>query len=297
MLTASLCTQLKIMLKRKEFKCAMLIMLAYACAAFLFVLKGYWGMDISLIKDANQAVCFSRQSNLWSFFSYMYPFLVVLPFSTAYIDDYNNQFLPVYFSRSSRRSYYISKLLAGFIGTALVIAIPCFINLILCNIFLPHNDNTWLGEYQMENFYRQLLGTNLLYDRTPLAHAEMPFLKIYLLSPFLYNVVFLIIFSVFSGFLGAFILSLSFGFKKYKIVLFIPLFVLLELSRVFDGHMLSSAMEKGIFYSNYNILDYVVPTFFKGQNFLFFGGVILVMAGIIICFTVYGIKNDIKSIQ
>lgn len=175
MIFSSICVQINTMFTKKEFKVAAVIALFYSCFAFAFTLTEFSGIDISKIKDANQLVCFSQSNRLWFFFSLLYPFLLVLPFSTSYIDDYKNQLLPVYISRTSRTIYYVSKLVASFFGTFLIIAVPFFINLILCNVFLPHNQNTWLGEYQMGNYFRQLLGTNILYQTS---YTKMPFLKI-----------------------------------------------------------------------------------------------------------------------
>ena len=55
---ASTKTQIRNMFRKWEFKAAMLISLAYACAAFIFMAKENWGLDASMIKDANQSVCY-----------------------------------------------------------------------------------------------------------------------------------------------------------------------------------------------------------------------------------------------
>lgn len=68
---------------KKEFKVAAVIALFYSCFAFAFTLTEFSGIDISKIKDANQLVCFSQSNRLWFFFSLLYPFLLVLPFSTS----------------------------------------------------------------------------------------------------------------------------------------------------------------------------------------------------------------------
>lgn len=102
MIFSSICVQINTMFTKKEFKVAAVIALFYSCFAFAFTLTEFSGIDISKIKDANQLVCFSQSNRLWFFFSLLYPFLLVLPFSTSYIDDYKNQLLPVYISRTSR---------------------------------------------------------------------------------------------------------------------------------------------------------------------------------------------------
>ena len=294
MIFSLICVQINTMFTKKEFKVAAVIALFYSCFAFAFTLTEFSGIDISKIKDANQLVCFSQSNRLWFFFSLLYPFLLVLPFSTSYIDDYKNQLLPVYISRTSRTIYYVSKLVASFFGTFLIIAVPFFINLILCNVFLPHNQNTWLGEYQMGNYFRQLLGTNILYQTS---YTKMPFLKIFLYSPFLYNFIYLLIFAAFSGLLASFTLSLSFLYKKSKLFLFIPVFATLQLFRVYDSDLFSRSIEGGQTYVNFDILDYVVPTLLKGQDYAFFAKLVFIIFLAIVTLCIYGIKSDLKSLQ
>lgn len=294
MIVRSTKTQFRIMFRRKEFKCAVFVTLAYSCIAFSFVLMESRGIDLSQIKDANQSICFSQLNRLWFFFSLLYPFLVVLPFSTSFVDDYKNHILPMYFSRVSKVDYYLSKLFACFLGTTLVIFIPFLLNLILCNAFLPHNHNTWFGEYAMGNYYRRLLGTNILYNT---AHCEMPFLKVYLKSPFIYNMLYLVLFSLFSGLLGSLVLSLSFFYKMKKITMYLPLFVMIQFMGVYDAYRFSSSLETGLPYTNYNILNYIVPTVSKGHNYAYWGIVILIIVWLIIISTLYAIKNDLKNLQ
>lgn len=87
------------MTKGKEYQAAFLVMLAYAVFSFVSTLIESSGMDISVIKDVNQSVCYSQNSRLWFFFALAYPFLIVLPFAASYVDDYKNQLLPVFWER------------------------------------------------------------------------------------------------------------------------------------------------------------------------------------------------------
>lgn len=295
MILSSTCTQLRVMLKRREFQFAFLIMIGYACFSFVFNLVDVWGTDVSQIKDASQYFCFWAVSKTWPYFSFLYPFLVVLPCSTSYIDDYRNQLLPVYFSRSSRRNYYLSKVAACFIGTALIIMAAGLVSLILCNVFFPHNNNTFFGEYQRSNYYRMVLGMNLSYRAI---HYKMPFFRVFLANPSLYNLLLLTIFSMFSGLLAAFTVSLSFVFRTKKIILFVPIFVVTKILEVCDASIWSAAMEgNGGVYINLDLFDYVLPTLSKGQSILFFLFAIAAFVIATLCFTKFGIKHDIESVQ
>lgn len=294
MVINSILTQLKIMVKRKEFICAAFFLLAYSCISFIYCLSECTGADIAMIKDANQMVCYSQMNRLWTFFSFIYPFLIVLPFATSYVEEYKNRLLPVYICRSSRVNYYISKVLACFIGTSILFFIVFGINLLLCNMIMPHNNNTWLGEYQMGNYYRQLLGTNILYSTE---HSQMLWMKVFLASPFLYNLLYLLIFSSFSGILASFTISLSFVFRNKKITLFIPLFLLFQISGIYDTYKFNVALDHGTNYRNLKILDYITPSLMHGQDIKTIVIFLAVIVFAIICCTVYGIKQDLKSLQ
>ncbi len=290
----SIKTQIKIMRRGKEYKAAFLITLLYACLAFMEALAKFAGKDLSLVKDANQVVCFSEANHLWSLFCIFYPFLVVLPFSTSYIDDYKNRLLPVYLSRASKKDYYIAKLVAAFVGPAFIIAVSFLVNLLLCNCFFPHNGNTWMGEYQMPNYYRRLLGTGTTY-RT--LYPSIPLLEVYLFSPLLYNLIYILLFSLFSGLLGSFVMSLSFRIRKNKIILFAPIFIMTQLLQVWDARSLSKAIESGGLYRNVNIFEYFSPLFSSGMVPFFIPAVSAFLAAVILCFTMYAVNQDLRSLQ
>ena len=217
----------------------------------------------------------------------------MLPCATSFVEDYRNRLLPAYISRTSKRIYYLSKLFACLFSTALVIFIPFLMNIVLCNAFLPHNGNTWFGEYQMDNYCQQLLGTNIIY-RT--GHSGLILLKVFLTSPLLYSVCFLIIFSLFSGILAASILGISLIFKKSIIVLFVPLFVLIRGLDVYDAYLFSQAVDTGKLYTNYRILDYVTPTNTSGQSPAAMGFFMVITVAIICCTTAYAIRSDADAI-
>lgn len=294
MFRKSLKVQIQVMCRSKGYRAAFLAVLCYACVSFLWVLSQSWGMDISRIKDANHLVGYSQMNQLWIFFAILYPFLVVLPFSTSYIEEYQNGLVPAYIIRSSRKTYYLTKLVAAFAGGALVIFLPFAVNLLLCNLFLPHNGNTWLGQYQMGNFYRWLTGTNLLY---PVEYREEPFLGLFLCSPFWYNVLYVLLFAAFSGLLGMVVLSLSFWWRKHRILLFLPLFVVMQVLRGWDAWALTDAIRNGNVYTNLDLLDYVVPSFESGRNPVLFLAVVLVCLLVIGLSAVYAIQGDLRDVQ
>lgn len=289
MLFNSIKVQFSLMLNRKEFQCSFLISLFYACFSFIYVMGQFKGIDVCMIKDANQGVCYSELNGLWFYFLVLYPFLILLPFSTSYIDDHQNRLVPFYTLRNTRRTYFYSKIAVSFLGSFLVIFIPFLINLILCNAFMPHNFNTWFGEYQMENFYRSLTGTNLLYTTVSL---KLPMLRVYLFSPLLYNFLYLIILSVVSGLFSAFMLSCSFCLIRKKIVLFMPLFIVFRILSVLDSYYFDQAIDTGTTYINCNVLSYIVPSISKGQSTGFWCGGLIFIVAVTIGLTEFMIRRE-----
>lgn len=72
MFLSSIRVQIRVAFRRREFQIAFAIACAYACFAFIYTLLEFRNTDISLIKDANQSVCFSQFNELWFFFSLIY---------------------------------------------------------------------------------------------------------------------------------------------------------------------------------------------------------------------------------
>ncbi len=295
MFFSSVKVQLKVMIWKWEFQVAFLVTLFYACVAFVLSFLGMSGAeDIFECMDANQTICYSQYNILWMLFRMLYPFLIVLPFATSYVDDYKNGLLPVYVSRVSRWSYYGSKLLAAFIGTAVMIGVPFLINLLLCNLVLPHNYNTWYGAYQLEGYIRMFLGTGADFETV---NRIKPFLEVYSVSPFLYNVVYLLLLSALSGLLGSLVMGFSFFFRKWKVVLFVPVFLLLQALQTWDRiNYTRVAYGKGM-YINYDPLSYVTPGYAIGHSGVYIFLFCLAVVGVTLLFLLYAVKREMKSIQ
>ena len=290
----SIKVQLKIMRVSREFRVALLISSLYAVYAFVFYALEASKEDIFHVLDANEYVCFSPVNGLWNMFLMVYPFLVVMPFATSYISDYKNRLIVIYASRVSRRNYYVSKLVAAFVGSALVVAIPFLLNLLLCNIFLPHNLNLWTI-YPMRNYYGRLLGLTFAYKHIS---SQIPFLGVLLRSPILYGVLYIFLFSFISGLLGMLAMAISFVIKRFKIILYVPIYVFIQILSNLDMVILNAAIDGKETYVSYNFLDYFIPHNNWGGFSL---GVILAELGVMLliiflCFC-YAIHDDIRSVQ
>ena len=310
----SIKAQMGILFRRREYKFTMLILFVYACYVFVNMGRRNWGAEVSTMMDANQYVCFSIMDGNYSFFYIFFPFLVVLPYATSYVDDYKNQLLSVYVTRSSRTNYYVSKLISCFLGTTLVVAIPFFCNLILTNLFFPHNHFTLAGNFQSPLFCSNLTGENNIYFSD---YLGLLFREVFLRSQLLYYFLYFMILSLFSGLMGAFVLSLSFLWRKSRLLLFLPMYLIAQLSinlndlyfnkayefgeRYFvwemKKHVFPDSSTKMLKYFDINIFDYIFPYKSFSLNPYFFIGFCLVIIAIIVGMAVYGIRKEIQSLQ
>ena len=66
---------------------------------------------------------------------------------------------------------------------------------------------------------------------------------------------------------------------------------------VYDSDLFSRSIEGGQTYVNFDILDYVVPTLLKGQDYAFFAKLVFIIFLAIVTLCIYGIKSDLKSLQ
>lgn len=291
----SIKVQLKTMRVSREFRVAMIVTWIYAVVAFVLRTLEVRGIDIFRVEDANQYVCFSPYHPLFNIFKLIYPFIIVMPFATSYIDDYKNQLIMVYASRVSRVKYFISKLIVAYIGTALIVAIPFLLNLALCNIFFPHNMNVLYGSYQMKNYYNTLLGLNFMYEPTS---NNLPFLELYLQNPISYNLLYIALFSLLTGLLGMFAMACAFVIKKSKILVYVPIYVIVQVAQSVDMAFFNAALDEGEKYIAINPIDYFLPLN-NGGGFsiaIILTEICLISIGIFLMSN-YAINDDIRSLQ
>lgn len=277
--------QIKLMFQRKEFWLILIGSELFAIGAFLYTLT-----HNDMLYDANSLYMGMGYSNFWSIYSVLFPFLIVLPFSSSYLEERENHIYEVYAYKMKKTNYLFHKLFVSFLSNFIVIFLPFLTNLVLCNCFLPHNRKTPLGEITSMDFQRTIYGTNHLYlTYTP----EMPMVSIFQKSPFLYNFLMLLFFACIAGFLGSTIMAFSFCKIKFKIFLFLPWFIIFRLQKTLTTISFHHAMtDSSKYFLNYQIQDYIAPFTFAGKYYpLFFLYIFLLFMFIVIAFC-YSIKGD-----
>lgn len=240
---------------------------SYSVFAFYVELFTYKGVELSTIPGANALFLLLHNSRFYPFYATLASLLLVLPFSTSYVTENKRGAIWPVINRLGRKNYFLSKTIVCYIATFSVFFGSLLINLFLCNIAFPHNCNVLFGEYNMPNYFRTLLGTNLLYRSVM---PEHPFLKLYIYSPLLYNVFYALLFASLMAFLSTIVISFSYLYSKKLYVLFFPIFIFLYISQALQFAALNNALQNGgDEFLNFNVFDYVTPMATTGQSIYF----------------------------
>ncbi len=183
----------------------------------------------------------------------LYPFLIVLPSGFSILQEMKTGEYIYMSSRIGRTRYIWSKTIAAFIVTTFVFMIPFLVEFVLNCISFPLAATGDLSNWS-------------LYDENIVQYTKTYlFYKLYVLHPFLYTFLGIVVFGIASGLLGAAIVVLSTLIKiKYDVFLFIPSIFVLSFSiymtkeygtsyRWYDYLLLFSESEKSIQYFGYSV--------------------------------------------
>ena len=278
------------MLNMRGFCFSFLIMLVFSIYSFAVVAFRLMGVDRSSVFSADACFMGCYYSPTWYFFLYIFSFVIVLPHATSYIADIETGVYSLAVLRSGKKNYFLSKMIATFVGNFIMIAIPFLINLILCHMTFSSTSNYPFGEYGLPNYYRTVLGSNYIFSTD---QTEIPFMHIFLTSPTLYNLLYIFIVSVVSGYLGVFVLSLSFLFNRNRAYLFAPIYIFMLASSVVTEYRYSRAVSNpSIQFVNYNLMDYIAVFGYPGKSLLYISVVITVCTSFVVVATIHAIKAD-----
>lgn len=175
--------QIMLMMNKRHFQIGFTVMLIYSLSVYLMNVYSSIGKDVSEIYSADTLYIGNSSGEYYHYFAAAFPFMIVFPFAFSYLNDTAAKVQPFVISRMGS-SYYWAKALASFIGGALLILIPFLINLILNYLTFPQNSTTYYGYYQSLQYGRELTGANVMVNTI---QQGLPFLRLYIWSPLLYN--------------------------------------------------------------------------------------------------------------
>jgi len=258
--------ELTVLFHKKEFWISLLIMLAASIWALVsaFSFMHSQGMNTDLVSWSPDAMFMLSDVNpIWPEIKYIAAFALVLPFCLSFLNDRDCGVLPIAIGRCGKRHYFYSKSIACFLGSFLVILIPCLINLLLCHIAFPESGRTGFGSYGELNYYSFALGTT---SSIPMKYHGFPFLRLFFASPVLYSLWSCFRLAFTCGMFGLLLLSISYLLPWARYLLFLPVFVLFRVSDTLNKYLLQKTFATGDVYINHSLGDYLAVYSYGGQS-------------------------------
>lgn len=267
--------QLKSAFYSKNFLIVSLISILFGVVCFFIKCFECYGTDIINIPSAYQQFFTNARSNdsFVAILSIVSPFLICAAFSDSYVTESNNLFAPICIIREGKNKYFFSKLITVFICGAFVMVIPQLINMILCVITFP---------FESSYMYTWDLWQADIYT-VDIANDWFLFKNLYILSPYVYFLVFILISGILSGIIAVISFEISF-FVKNRIFVTSFMFIFINLSNVlFESYMIP-----------YNIMHCMFGLSVSGitfQSFLITVAVYLSVMIFLIPFSLRRLKN------
>lgn len=222
--------QLKSAFYSKNFIIISSISILFSIICFLIKCAECYGVDIINVPSAYQQFFINARSNdsFVAILCVISPFLICAAFSDSYVTESNNLFVPICIIREGKNKYFFSKLIAVFICGAFVMVIPQLINMILCVITFP---------FESSYMYTWDLWQADIYT-VDIASDWFLFKNLYISSPYVYFLVFMVICGSLSGIIAVISYEISF-FIRNKIFVTSFMFILINLSNVlFESYMI-----------------------------------------------------------
>lgn len=222
-------SQTNFLLKKREAICVFYILLIMVFINFVGNVLYFQGMDIvEMIQPMKLLLLSYDRTNLNAtntlLLIQLYPLLVVFPAGFSLTRDYQLGTRVFLVSRLGNATYQISKYLSGFLATMIIFTVPFLLEIILNCISFPMSAAGNLSNLSMyDGAYRNAVDKYLMKD-------------IYLYSPYLHAVIGTLFFGAVSGLFGVFTAAVSSLIRvKYNVFLFLPVFILLNLTTIFAG--------------------------------------------------------------
>lgn len=217
--------QVSFLLRQKGAVAAFYILLAIVLLNFTTNVLTFWGTDIVEMIHPAKLLALSydyvyESADILLLIVQLYPVLVVCPAGFSLIGEKNRKSDCLLITRIGSVKYYVCKLAAGFLATMIVFTVPFFIEAVLNCLSFPLSaagDFVLLDPYDPEYIS---MTENYLFP------------VLYKVNPWLYTVAGILIFGFFSGIMGMLTIAVSAAVSiRYKIFLFLPVFVLLNISQ------------------------------------------------------------------
>ena len=267
--------QLKIAICSSGFLSMFVIMVIFSLVSFVLSCISELGNDITSVTSAEANFFLNGAYNSVSvkIFSIIMPFAACAAFSDSYVADYNDNRLSIILARSGEKKYYFSKMITVFLCGSIVIFLPQILNFLLCCIAFPINST---NEYGWDLWQSHLYDTDYLVGSTTFL-----FKRLYISSPYLYFILYMVISSSTAGVMAIISYQLSF-FIRNRVFTISFMFILLNLAGMLP------------YLQSFNIEYYIYGCYVGGDTPIYFiitSAIYIVIALIPTPFALKRLKN------
>lgn len=216
MLSQSISMQLRIIWERKIATLLFFLLICLMLVNYFHNVMTYKGTDIVEMYHPMKLLTLSSFSEYSYYLSQYYPLLVVIPAGFAlFADKTLNQYIFIQ-SRVGAKNYYLGKLIVVFLVTFIVFSVPFLIEILLNCLAFPISAT---GDPSNNEYYSEVyIELTNMYLFSSLYHQ----------SPYLYAIFSILVFGVLSGVLAMFTVAISTFPIKFKVLLFLPIYLLLH---------------------------------------------------------------------
>lgn len=209
--------QIKLMYKRREFQLTFFIMMLVCIAAFVVSCIQNYSVDLTRVLSADKTfILRDLGSNFLFLLVYILPVFVVLPFADSYYTDQKENIVPLVVTRTGVKKYFFSKLYSVAISSTIVTLIPFSVNYILGLIAFP---------LVSTNFHKASPSAEqaFYYSDNTLSHILFP--EIFVNHPYLYNLIFMFLLTLFLVICSILVYELSYYIDKSRLFILSMLFI------------------------------------------------------------------------
>lgn len=205
--------QIRILLAEKTAVFTFLFLFGLVLANYFINVFTYAGMDVSEMYRPTEFLLLANQGKLGFYFLEYYPLLVIVPAAFSYYNDRTSREKIYLEARMGKSAYYVGKVLSVFLVTFVVFSLPFLMEIALNCIAFPMEADEFLNNVD-------------IYSNAELVQHMFSW-QFYVYHPYLYSVVFTLVFGAVSGILAVFTLAFStLRSVKLKVFLFLPCYLL-----------------------------------------------------------------------
>lgn len=208
--------QMSVMWNRKSTIAMYILMCGLVGMNFIANVKSYAGYNVwNMYHPMRLAFLGDYGSYSLTFMQY-FPFLVVVPAAFTYFSDRNCRENIIIETKTNRQAYYMGTMLAVFVTTFLVFAVPFLLEMVLNCIAFPIQA---LGDQSNVS----------MFENSSMIELYL-FSELWVLNPFLYTFWMIVLFGIVAGILACFasVCSLM-RIVRFRVLIFVPVYVLLQI--------------------------------------------------------------------